>query len=106
MSTTSFRAPAKRSPASMPEYQRQNFATPGADASARLSDSAAGIYERGADQTGRQLMALGGAIPEKDIPQVDQWLRVRGLPLTEKNRRAAYTQFLKAKNADAQGAEN
>ena len=27
MSTTSFRAPAKRSPASMPEYQRQNFAT-------------------------------------------------------------------------------
>lgn len=45
-------------------------------------------------------------IPEKDIPQVDQWLRVRGLPLTEKNRRAAYTQFLKAKNADAQGAEN
>lgn len=64
MSTTSFRAPAKRSPASMPEYQRQNFATPGADASARLSDSAAGIYERGADQTGRQLMALGGAIQQ------------------------------------------
>lgn len=64
MSTTSFRAPAKRSPASMPEYQRQNFATPGADASARLSDSAAGIYERGADQTGRQLMALGGAMQQ------------------------------------------
>lgn len=64
MSTTSFRAPAKRSPASMPEYQRQNFATPGADASARLSDSAAGIYERGADQTGKQLMALGGAMQQ------------------------------------------
>lgn len=64
MSITSFRAPAKRSPASMPEYQRQNFATPGADASARLSDSAAGIYERGADQTGRQLMALGGAMQQ------------------------------------------
>lgn len=64
MGTTSFRAPAKRSQASMPEYQRQDFATPGADASARLSDSAAGIYERGADQTGRQLMALGGAMQQ------------------------------------------
>lgn len=57
-----FRVPTDRTPAQMPEYQRQNFTTPGADASARLSDAAAGIYERGADQTGKQLMALGGAV--------------------------------------------
>lgn len=59
-----FRVPDNRSAARMPEYQRQNFATPGADVSARLSDAAAGIYERGADQTGRQLMALGGAVQQ------------------------------------------
>lgn len=59
-----FRVPTDRSPARMPEYQRQQLATPGADVSARLSDAAAAIYERGADQTGRQLMALGGAVQE------------------------------------------
>lgn len=59
-----FRVPSDRSAARMPEYERQKFTTPGADMSARLSDSAAGIYERGADQTGRQLMALGGAVEQ------------------------------------------
>lgn len=61
---TDFRVPMGQSGARMPEYQRRNFTTPGADVSARLSDAAAGIYERGADQTGRQLMALGGAVQE------------------------------------------
>lgn len=61
---TDFRVPMGQSGARMPEYQRRNFTTPGADVSARLSDAAAGIYERGADQTGKQLMALGGAVQE------------------------------------------
>lgn len=62
--SNNFRVPMGQSGARMPEYQRRNFTTPGADVSARLSDAAAGIYERGADQTGRQLMALGGAVQE------------------------------------------
>lgn len=60
----SFRVPEKAG-AGMPTYQQQQqYPTPGVDTSARLSDSAAQIYQQGADQQSKGLEKLGQGLEQ------------------------------------------
>lgn len=64
MNNFSFRVPEK-SGGGMPTYQQQQqYPTPGVDTSARLSDSAAQIYQQGADQQAKGLEKLGQGIEQ------------------------------------------
>lgn len=60
----SFRVPVKAG-AGMPTYQQQQpYPTPGVDTSARLSDSAAQIYQQGADQQAKGMEKLGQGLEQ------------------------------------------
>ena len=64
MNNFSFRVPEKAG-AGMPTYQQQQqYPTPGVDTSARLSDSAAQIYQQGADQQAKGLEKLGQGLEQ------------------------------------------
>lgn len=64
MNNFSFRVPEKAG-AGMPTYQQQQqYPTPGVDTSARLSDSAAQIYQQGADQQSKGLEKLGQGLEQ------------------------------------------
>lgn len=61
---SSFRVPVKAG-GGMPSYQQQQqYPTPGVDTSARLSDSAAQIYQQGADQQAKGLEKLGQGLEQ------------------------------------------
>lgn len=60
MNRNAFRVPTTQPGSRMPQYSPQQLpAAPGADVSARLSDSAGQIIAQGADQQARQLEMLG-----------------------------------------------
>ncbi|ATD81152.1 MULTISPECIES: hypothetical protein [Desulfovibrio] len=60
MNRNAFRVPTTQPGSRMPQYSPQQLpTTPGADVSARLSDSAGQIIAQGADQQARQLEMLG-----------------------------------------------
>lgn len=60
MNRNAFRVPTTQPGSRMPQYSPQQLPTaPGADVSARLSDSAGQIIAQGADQQARQLEMLG-----------------------------------------------
>ena len=64
MNNFSFRVPEKAG-GGMPTYQQQQqYPTPGVDTSARLSDSAAQIYQQGADQQAKGLEKLGQGLEQ------------------------------------------
>ena len=64
MNMNSFRVPMKPG-AGMPAYQQQQqYPTPGVDTSARLSDSAAQIYQQGAAQQAQGMERLGQGLEQ------------------------------------------